>query len=110
MTATVTQIKEPAKRPWQEIQHDPLTIKKVKKSLGVPAVDELTALDEDQLRGYIVALANHEEATRAAQKRNPDIIRLKEQLRNSCAPYRETLRGIAERRTLATHLLDERLA
>jgi FtsZ-binding cell division protein ZapB len=68
-------------------------------------VDSINGMSEDECKAKLATLSTYENETESAQKEDEDIVRLKEDLKETQAPYKEKLKGIK----LERHLLGFRL-
>lgn len=98
--------KKPGKRPTIEV--NPLEVVKLQEQLGAEATAALDDMDLEQLKAHLALLAEHEEETEQAFKRDDEIKELKSQLSEMKAPYRETLVNIRRRRRLSVLLMQTR--
>jgi len=106
----VVALKSPKKKSVQTEfgPEDALDIVKLEKALGQEAVSAIQDMDYQELREHIVTLSEHEEETTRALKRDSEIRELKAQISEMQAPYKETLKGVKARRTLAVLLMQQR--
>lgn len=65
-------------------------LKKLKKKLSQTLIEELDAMDEDQLRRRIVMSETNLHDTDQARQNDEDLVALKEKAKNAEAPYKET--------------------
>jgi FtsZ-binding cell division protein ZapB len=70
---------------------------------GQDIVDSINGMSEDECKAKLATLSTYENETESAQKEDEDIVRLKEDLKETQAPYKE--KGIK----LERHLLGFRL-
>lgn len=98
--------KQPARRP--QVDLDPEAMAKLIKTLGDEAVAAMRDMQLEELRSYVISLADHEVEIEQSQKKDVELERLREQLKQAAAPYRDALKGVKARRQFAVLLAAER--
>lgn len=74
---------------------------------GKDLVDSINGYSEDECKAKLASLASYENETETAQKDDDDIVRLKDELKEASAPYKDTLKGIKLERNLLGFRLED---
>ena len=79
---------------------------KLIKAAGEAVVETMQGMSADELRDRLVSLAQHEKETDDKLEADEGIKNMKEELKNSQGPYKDTLKSIKLQRSFAALLLE----
>ena len=97
-------------RPKKTEEDDGLTKqqRKLVKLCGQTLLDTLDNATPEELSGRLTTLAKHEQETDEAFEKDEEIVKMKEELKEIQAPYKDTLKGIKVQRGYIATLLQSK--